>query len=74
MEQRPFYDPFGERIAELATSADGDRRARRAALVVFWTAALLLTAGRVWVGHIGPGQPAVAQAAPAETTLASAAR
>ena len=47
---RDSYDPFGERVdAARSNPADvGDRRARNAALAVFWTAALLLTAGRVY--------------------------
>ncbi|GJE58037.1 hypothetical protein [Methylobacterium trifolii] len=44
------FDPFGEPVefARSYATEQGDRRARNAAIAVFWTLALLLTAGRVY--------------------------
>jgi hypothetical protein len=47
------FDPYGEPVDAVrcdATTA-GDRRARRIAIAVFWSLALLLTAGRVYTAH-----------------------
>ena len=54
------FDPFGEELADrLGTTPEGDRRARRAALAVFWTLALLLTAGQIWQHGIAFSHPVV---------------
>lgn len=44
------YDPFGEPAETDCPAPPGERRVRVAAVVVFWTLALLLTAGRVYSG------------------------
>lgn len=46
------FDPFGEPMAETRapTAPAGDRRARNAAVAVFWGLALLLIAGRAYLG------------------------
>jgi hypothetical protein len=46
------YDPFGEPVeaAGGCATTPGDRRARNAAVALFWSLALLLTAGRVYLG------------------------
>ena len=70
---RDSFDPFGERVdaARPNPVEDGDRRARNAALAVFWTAALLLIAGRV---HYRDTLPLAGSPAPhlASTPLAIA--
>ncbi|GJE44583.1 hypothetical protein [Methylobacterium soli] len=62
------YDPFGEPvdIARACAATPGDRRARHAALAVFWSLALLLTAGRAYLGD----QPVSQLAAGAQARLA----
>lgn len=44
------FDPYGEPVSDdrNASTMQGDRRARNAAIAVFWTLALTLTAGRVY--------------------------
>ncbi|ACA17455.1 hypothetical protein M446_3044 [Methylobacterium sp. 4-46] len=54
MSERPDtgYDPYGERLTAVPASPTeaGDRRARRVAIAVFWSLALLLVVGRVTLG------------------------
>ena len=59
------YDAYGEPAAHDRTGAlsVGDRRIRNAAVAVFWTLALLLTAGRVYHGD-HPFAPAAEAATP----------
>lgn len=44
------FDPYGEPVSDDRTDStmQGDRRARNAAIAVFWTLALTLTAGRIY--------------------------
>ena len=68
------FDPFGEPMDSVRPCAGESRRhgGRLAAVVVFWTLALALLAGRVYLGDQTSGQTAfvaeptltVAQAAP----------
>ena len=46
----PAYDPFGEPAEADCPVPPEERRVRVTAVVVFWTLALLLTAGRVYNG------------------------
>lgn len=57
MSRRPddkifAYDPFGEAIeaASPCPASESDTRLRNKALVLFWTVALVLIAGRVYFG------------------------
>ncbi|MFE1598450.1 hypothetical protein [Methylobacterium sp. ID0610] len=57
MSERPetsstVFDPYGEPIAigPACPTEAGDRRARRAAIALFWSLALALVAGRVYLG------------------------
>ncbi|WP_027172433.1 hypothetical protein [Methylobacterium sp. 10] len=52
------FDPYGEPLGEDRTAfmVQGDRRARNAAIAVFWTLALTLTAGRVYFSDQSFGQ------------------
>ena len=68
------FDPFGEPIDSVRYCSGESRRheGRLAAVVVFWTLALVLLAGRVYLGDQTSGQTAtvaeptltIAQAAP----------
>lgn len=52
---RQAYDPFGDpAIAQFDPTEAGDRRARNAALAVFWSISLLLLAGRAYQGDLHP--------------------
>ena len=62
----PAYDPFGEPVEAGELVAD-DPRVRIAAVVVFWTLAALLTAGRIYHGD----QPFAAASAPAQIAALS---
>jgi hypothetical protein len=62
----PAFDPFGEPIEASEIVADS-RRVRTAAVVVFWTLAALLTAGRVYTGD----QPFASALASAATQIAA---
>lgn len=44
------FDPYGEPVSDdrTASTVQGDRLARNAAIAVFWALALTLTAGRVY--------------------------
>ncbi|WP_336490508.1 hypothetical protein [Methylobacterium nigriterrae] len=63
------YDPFGEpaEVVRGYAMTPGDRRARNAAVAVFWSLALLLTAGRVYLGD----QPVAQQVASVQAQVAS---
>ena len=52
------FDPYGEPVFDDRSPvvAQGDRRARNAAIAVFWTLALMLTAGRVYFSDQSIGQ------------------
>ncbi len=63
----PAYDPFGEPTETEFALPAGERRVRVAGAVVFWTLALLLTAGRVYNGV----QPVTFATAPAQVALLS---
>ncbi|CAA2103545.1 hypothetical protein MBUL_02249 [Methylobacterium bullatum] len=45
------FDPYGEPLGEdrITHMVQADRRARNAAIAIFWTLALTLTAGRVYL-------------------------
>lgn len=45
------FDPYGEPVGQDRTThmVQGDRRARNAAIAIFWTLALTFTAGRVYL-------------------------
>lgn len=68
--QTVAYDPFGEPVAceRVAVAGSGDRRARRAAVAVFWTLALALVGGRVYVAD----QPFAQTLAAAHASLTTA--
>ncbi len=52
---RQAYDPFGDpAIVQFGPTEAGDRRARNAALAVFWAISLLLLAGRAYQGDLHP--------------------
>lgn len=66
------FDPFGEPAEAVRTcAAETSSRGTRLAAVVFWTLAMVLLAGRVYLGDQAPGRDVVA-AAPT-VTLAQAA-
>ncbi|MFD1303798.1 hypothetical protein [Methylobacterium marchantiae] len=52
------FDPYGEPVCDDRSVAmvQGDRRARNAAIAVFWTLALTLIAGRVYFSDQSVGQ------------------
>lgn len=54
----PRFDPYGEPVCDDRSPVivQGDRRARNAAIVVFWTVALLLVAGRIYVSDRSLGE------------------
>lgn len=61
------FDPFGEPIDSVRPCAGESRRrdTRLGAVVVFWTLALVLLAGRIYLGDQVSGQTAIV----AEPTL-----
>ncbi|ACL59438.1 hypothetical protein [Methylobacterium nodulans] len=77
MNERPettptVFDPYGETLAcgSACPLEAGESRARRAAIVLFWSLALLLVAGRVYVAGepFGQGTPRLTASA-ATTTI-----
>ncbi|MGY2048729.1 hypothetical protein [Methylobacterium sp. JK268] len=64
------FDPYGETLSSVPSCAGaaGDRRARRAAIGLFWALALLLVAGRVYVSA-EPHTGLLAQAAAAVSSV-----
>ena len=61
------FDPFGEPIESVGPCAGESRRrgTRLGAVVVFWTLALVMLAGRIYLGDQVSGQTAIV----AEPTL-----
>ena len=63
------FDPFGEPAEAVRVGAgESGHRGTRLAVVVFWTFALVLLAGRIYLGEQAPGRTVIV----AEPTVAVA--
>jgi len=61
----PFGEPVAQGVAEACPTASGDRTARRVGGAVFWTLALVILAGRIYVYDMPAVQSVAAYAAQA---------
>lgn len=67
------FDPYGEPVFDdrAAPMVQGDRRARNAAIAIFWILALLLIAGRVYVSDQSLGETVAATQAQVASFVAA---
>ena len=65
----PFGEPVAREVAQVCTTAAGDRMARRIGGAVFWTLALLIMAGRIYAFGLPEVQAVAAKAVQATAAI-----